>query len=187
MEQVKLNQKAGSSPSNGKREGTFNFQVTHIFETGLKRSFEAVKFFEKKGEASQNMLNRAFFLYLSVKKDAQRMILEKIAVSLGIELSLCCEETISDNGFELYQEEYESIFNIVHEIAADELEFYLNYAAVENDPKIKSFIMLLADLSKEFLFDTKIWYLNHKDYSYKSDAELQETPSSEYVVEKMLN
>jgi hypothetical protein len=182
MEKITIKNGDGSLQSSGEQKGSFNFQLINIFETALKRSSEAIQFFEKKGAASQNILNRAFFLYLGVKKDAQRMILEKIAVSLGIEVSVFREEENADNAVELYQEAYENIFDIVHEIAGDELEFYLNYAAIEDDPRIRSFILMLADFSKEFLFDVKIWYLNHKDAGIVEYSEFPRSPFPDYEV-----
>jgi hypothetical protein len=160
-----------------------NLQVFRILTAALKRYGEAVRFFENKGTSSRQSPNKAFYLYLGVKKDAQRMILEKIAESLGIEISTSCESSIADDELILYPEEYENIFNIVHEITADELEFYLNYAAIERDPKIRNLILMLAELSREFLFDVKIWYLNHKNGPHLKNAELQETATSGHMVE----
>ena len=39
---------------------------------------------------------------------------------------------------------------------------------------------MLADLSKEFLFDVKIWYLNHKDAEYIEYGEFQGSPAPDY-------
>jgi hypothetical protein len=189
MEEIITCNQAGSSSLNWMKDKRNNLQVFHILTAALKRSAEAVRFFENKGASSQRSLNRAFYLYLGVKKDAQRMILEKIAKSLGIELSTSCDSSIAHDEFKLYQEEYENIFNIIHEMTADELEFYLNYAAIEPAPKIKNLILMLAELSREFLFDVKIWYLNHKNGPYIKNAELQETQetaSSGHIVEAVL-
>jgi hypothetical protein len=85
------------------------------------------------------------------------------------------------------EEELEDIFAFIHEIAADELEFYLNYAAVEKDTRIHSLLLMLADLSKEFLFDVKIWYLNHKEANRILNFGLQEKNLPDYTVEAVLN
>jgi hypothetical protein len=181
----------GSSLSFTKREEGYNSQFSVILEVALKRSGDAVRFFERKGESSQRIINRAFFLYLSVKKEAQRAILEKIAYSLGLEKALEGKTQSNYSGLELHEneveEDYCTIFQTIQKIAADELEFYLNYAGIENEPKVKSFIFMLADLSKEFLFDVKIWYLNHKESMCYSNAGMHETVSSDYVVEAVLN
>lgn len=157
---------------------------SRIFVSAVTRASEAVKFFEEKGASCSDGLKRAFFLYMSVKKDAQRLIIEKIARSQGIEVA--SEYSVSDpvagtlpKTAEV-EDDFHDIFNIVHEIAADELEFYLNYAAVEKDTRINAILLMLADLSKEFLFNVKIWYLNHKDAEYIEYGEFQGSPAPDY-------
>lgn len=116
---------------------------------------------------------KAFFMYLGVKKDAQRKLLEKIAHGLGITLSphsrVAGKNAMDNVGYE----SFEGIFTIVNQIASDELEFYENYAALEIDAKVKSFINMLADFSKEFLFDIRIWYLTHKETNESTVNEWQ--------------
>jgi hypothetical protein len=188
MQQTAIFQEKGSPASSIKINEKFDLHFSVILEAALKRSGEAVRFFEKKSETSRRTLIRAFYMYLSVKKEAQRSIIEKIAFSLGLEMVVSKNNNylleIPENSGE---EEYCKIFQTIHEIAADELEFYLNYAAVETDPKIKSFILMLADLSKEFLFDVKIWYLNHKECRLDSNPAMQGLVISDYVVEAVLN
>jgi|GEM_PF-2987350 hypothetical protein len=161
-----------------------DLHYSKIFVSAVNRASEAVRFFEEKGAACSNGLKRAFFLYMSVKKDAQRLIIEKIARSQGIEVA--SEHSGSDPVAGIgpqtaeVEDDFHDIFNIVHEIAADELEFYLNYAAVEKDTRINAILLMLADLSKEFLFDVKIWYLNHKDAEYIEYGEFQGSPAPDY-------
>lgn len=191
MEQVMTCRSPGSSSSAMKREETNNLQFSDILESALRRSTESVVFFEKKAETSRRIVNRAFFLYLSAKKDAQLTVLKKIAYSFGLEKALSRKAEGCHDDLELNEnnadEDYRDIFKAIHEIAADELEYYINYATLENNQKIKSFILMLADLAKEFLFDVKIWYLNHKDAACSLNTGLQETPAPGYIVEAILN
>jgi hypothetical protein len=191
MEQVITYQPTGPSSPAVKREETINLQFSAILESAIRKSADSVIFFERMGETSSLIMNKAFFLYLSVKKNAQLAILEKIAYCFGLEKSFAVEGRQISECLELNEnkseEEYGTIFHTIHEIAADELEFYMNYAELERDTKIKSFILMLADLSKEFLFDVKIWYLNHKDTPYILNGELQETVGSGYRVETVFN
>ena len=155
-----------------------NPQVSRILTSAAKRATEAVGFFEEKGALSDNVLTRAFYLYMSVKKDAQRAIIWKIVQSLGLEIApvLGCpqgDDALGERGFEI-GESLEDVFGIVHEVAADELEFYISYASVEKDTKVNSILLMLADLAKEFLFDAKIWYLNHKENTAAMDFGLQD-------------
>ena len=150
------------------KEGPDNaIQNSKILASAVTRAAEGVAFLEEKGAASENVVNKSFFLYMGVKKDAQRVIIEKIARSMGIELSPDFHSRDSDAGTGILKKEIdetlEDIFKIAHEVAADELEFYLNYAAVEQNKTTNSLILMLADLAKEFLFDMKIWYLTHKN------------------------
>lgn len=137
--------------------------LTCILESAIKRSFEAVSFFEMQDATCLSADCKAFFMYLGVKKDAQRKLLEKIGTGMGITLSKHRRVTSINSMDNTGQESYEELFTIVNQIASDELEFYENYAALENDHKVKSFLHMLADFSKEFLFDLKIWYLTHKE------------------------
>jgi hypothetical protein len=141
-------------------------RFTKIIGSGYKRACNAVVFFEKKGTLSEKILKKAFFKYLGVKKDAQRKIMEKIAQSMGIELTqpagIPFLENIPQKNAEIEEEKFDKIYQSIYEIAEDELEFYLNYAEVAKDAKSRTLILMMADLSKEFLFDLKIWYLNHK-------------------------
>jgi len=164
MEQATIDREIDSLPkySRFRRESTYDSQLTSIIETGLRRSYRAVRFFEKEGAESRRNPIKAFYLYLGVKKDAQRVILEKIAFSFGIELLGTYDDGEINTRVNKFSEEFETVFNLIHEMAADELEFYLTYAETEKEPKVKSLILMLADLAKEFLFDVKIWYLNHR-------------------------
>jgi hypothetical protein len=186
MKQILFSKQERLSPVIQRCTEENDLQVCNIIAGALKRADEAVRFFEINGVTSKRILNRAFFMYLSVKKDAQRKMLTRIASSLGIELSSSFEPINPDSKFESYQEEYGNIFKIIQEITSDELEFYLNYAAVEQDPKVKNLILLLADFSKEFLFDVKIWYMNHKECPCIQNAELN-PQSPAYMVETVLN
>jgi hypothetical protein len=170
----------------GKNASSFS----NILNGSFKRASEAVRFFEKKGASSEKVINRAFFMYLGVKKDAQRTIIEKIARSLGFEMSFSYYLPDAENKYKetgSAEQELEEIFTFIHEIAADELEFYLNYAAVENDPKAHSLLLMMADLAKEFLFDVKIWYINHKEANRVLNFGMQEKKPSDYAVEAALN
>jgi hypothetical protein len=191
MERILTFRQTGSSSSYVGMVEENNVQFSAVLEAAIKRSGDAVSFLRNRGEKSRRIINRAFYLYLSVKKDAQRAILEKIAYSLGLEKVLAGKDrsvagysTLNENDDE---EEYGTIFKLIYERAADEFEFYLNYAAVEKEPRIRSLIYMLADLSKEFLFDVKIWYLNHKDSNCYSNAGMQEKMPFDTVVETVLN
>jgi hypothetical protein len=164
-----------------------DLRMVRILTSAIKRASVAVNFFEERGMQSGNLLNKSFWGYLGVKKDAQQEIIGKIARSLGIELvpGIFKVKTM-DDGEGTYSEiddEFENIFKVIHEIAADELEFYLSYAALKNDKKTNSILLMLADLSREFLFDVKIWYLNHKDKADSSSTEYQENDPEEYAPE----
>jgi hypothetical protein len=102
---------------------------------------------------------------------------------LGVETGYVLGGSHEDDGLEKrgveIDESLEDIFRIVHEVAADELEFYISYASVEKDMKVNSILLMLADLAKEFLFDAKIWYLNHKENVDAVDPGLQDSFSTD--------
>jgi len=90
------------------------------------------------GGLSPSLVNKAFFQYLGVKKDAQRRVLEKISLSMGLELKPVSWLPHFENSYEnaeLADESFGDIFTLIHEISADELEFYLAYAAVERNAR----------------------------------------------------
>jgi hypothetical protein len=165
--------------------------IGRILASAIRRASEAVKFFEERGALSESLLNRAFFMYMSVKKDAQRVIIEKIARSMGIEIAHVYSALCYDDSYPLIDkeldEQFGDIFTIIHGIAADELEYYLNYASVEKDRRKNSILLMLADLSKEFLFDVKIWYLNHKEDNSIYNRDLHESILPDYPVETVFN
>jgi hypothetical protein len=165
-------------------------QYSRILASAVRRASEAVIFFNEKGALCENCVAKTFFLYLSVKKDAQRIIIEKIGRSIGIELTPVYYQSGNGAGCgtdEKVKEDLYDIFHIVHEVAADELEFYLNYAAVEKDGGINSLLLMLADLAKEFLFDIKIWYLNHKDSNESNKPGFKKIVLQDYSVVTALN
>jgi hypothetical protein len=190
MEKIHTRNPISSPQFNKESDDKNTSSFSNILNGSFKRASEAIRFFEKKGSSSKKVINRAFFMYLSVKKDAQRTIVEKIARSLGFEMPFSeyladTEKKYKDTGS--VEQELEDIFAFIHEIAADELEFYLNYAAVEKDARIHSLLLMLADLSKEFLFDVKIWYLNHKAANRILNIRLNETNLPDYMVEEVWN
>ncbi len=187
MEKIEKNTLTELLPNSNKTEDNISLHLKHLLEAAFKRSFDAVSFFEKKAASSRDVLSKAFFLYLSVKKDAQRVILKKIAISLGFTLHLHYEESITHEDFKISQEEIEDIYQTVSEVTGKELDFYLTYASVENRPRIKSFILILADLAKEFLFDSKIWFLNHKGHETVGTFNDPEAVSHQYIMETVLN
>jgi hypothetical protein len=161
-----------------------------ILEGGYKRAHEAILYFDYKAGTCNKMLNKAFYMYLDVKKDAQRTIMEKIARSLGIELAPVSGSSHKETTPEItnsVDEEFGDIFKIIHEIAADELEFYLMYASVEKNVRVRSLLLMLADLAKEFLFDVKIWYLNHKDTNKRLTSGTEAMIFQDYSVETVFN
>jgi hypothetical protein len=184
MEQnTAVNNKIRSMISN--EEQKISGQYSRILASAVRRAAEAVIFFNEKGALSDNTVVKTFFLYLSVKKDAQRVIIEKIGRSLGIELTPIYYQSSNEAAGgtdEKAEEDLYDIFHIVHEVAADELEFYLNYAAVEKDGGINSLLLMLADLAKEFLFDIKIWYLNHKDANESNKPGFKKIVLQDYSV-----
>ena len=190
MDKIHVRNPISSPQFNKESDDKHTSSFSNILNGSFKRASEAIRFFEKKGSSSKKVINRAFFMYLSVKKDAQRTIMEKIARSLGFEMPLGEYLQDPENKFrdgDSVEEELEEIFAFIHEIAADELEFYLNYAAVEKDIRIHSLLLMLADLSKEFLFDVKIWYLNHKAANRILNFGLQEKNLPDYTIEAVLN
>jgi hypothetical protein len=173
-----------------KIENGTDARFSNILEGGYKRASEAVLFFKEKGFLSENILKKAFFMYLSVKKDAQRTIMEKIAFSLGFKMPFVEDLQDTESKYQKIgnvEAEFEKVFAFIHEIAADELEFYLNYAAVEKDARIHSLLLMLADLAKEFLFDVKIWYINHKEANRILNFRLQEKKLPDFTIGAVLN
>ena len=163
---------------------------SNILNSSFKRTSEAIRFFEEKGASSKKVINKAFYMYLGVKKDAQRTIIEKIARSLGFEMAFSEYLQDMENKYKnaaSAEQELEDIFAFIHEIAADELEFYLNYAEVEKDARIHSILLMLADLAKEFLFDVKIWYINHKEANRIINFGLKGKNLPDFTIEPVLN
>jgi|WetSurMetagenome_2_1015567.scaffolds.fasta_scaffold00396_28 hypothetical protein len=171
--------------SAGNPEQDKDLQVWRILSSAARRASEAVVFFEEKAASSENIVVKAFYSYMNVKKDAQRVIIGKIARSQGI--SLPTMESAQSRSFDFAgggeesNEDLEDIFRTVHDVAADELEFYINYAALENEYRANSILLMLMDLAKEFLFDVKIWYLNHKESALDIGPDLQGARSSAVV------
>jgi|SRR5271157_5957473 len=176
MERLGTLSRSISARAVAEREYNSNFQLCRILTSAARRASEAVVFFEERGAGAEGAVRRAFYSYMGVKKDAQRVIIEKIARSQGIELTpvSACQNVDEQLGTMEIDEDFEDIFQTVHEVAADELEFYLHYAMVEKDVRINSILLMLADLAKEFLFDVKIWYLNHKEISSVVGADFYE-------------
>lgn len=190
MEKMQARNRVISSLNEVENKDDSLMRLANILQAGHKRSCEAIGFFEEKADMSRSILHKAFFEYLCVKKAAQRTVLEKIALSLGLGCAPVAGLPRYENACENTQNSDESladIFSIIHEIAADELEFYFAYAAVEKNVRAHSLLLMMADLAKEFLFDVKIWYLNHKDARKETGAMLPQFVSPGYSAEAVLN
>ncbi len=176
MEGIGTLSRSISARTMAERENKSDFQLCRILTLAARRASGAVVFFEERGARAEDVVSRGFYSYMGVKKDAQRVIIDKIARSQGIELTpLSTRQNVDEQlGAMEIGEDFENIFRTVHEVAADELEFYLHYATVEKDIQINSILLMLADLAKEFLFDVKIWYLNHKETSSVVRADFYE-------------
>ena len=174
---------------NKNRDEDYILRYSRILNTGLRRTSEAMQVFEERGSSDLKLACKAFYHYLSVKKAAQRVIMEKVAYSLDIEISPEFDDPFDTLGFSGSLAENEEclheIFETINEAALSELEFYLNYLSLEKDPKIKALLCIFADLSKEFLFDLRIWYINHK--TLMNDEDLSEEIQSEYLREAINN
>jgi hypothetical protein len=166
-------------------------RYSSILTLAVRRASEAIQFFEERGAFTERVPNKSFFLYVSVKKDAQRVIIEKIGHSMGIELDhghfrprKYADDRLTNSVFE---NDFNGIFEIIQEIAADEVEFYLAHAEMEKNGKIRSLLFMLADLAKEFLLDIKLWRLYHKSAPDSSPEGICNSAPRDYAVSPALN
>jgi hypothetical protein len=152
----------------------FSERFSQIIRAALNRSDAAEAFF---GFYAQNAFDRycsSFCQQLADKKALHRRVIEKIG--LNSELlpfpADCCvsnygDPVVAPGDPSAFQEggpavHMQNIFEIVYEKALDELNFYLNFLLIERHPVISSLLLSLANLSKDFLFEAKLRYLEYQ-------------------------
>jgi hypothetical protein len=124
----------------------------------------AEEFLEKRALKSASAINRSYLLLLSEKKAAQRVVIDKISKNFGAGDS---NPRNTDIGREESTEPYDEdglhrVFETVYEKTIDELDFYINFLLIEHHPIVSSLLLTLVNLSKDFLFEVKIRYLEHQ-------------------------
>jgi hypothetical protein len=152
----------------------FSRRFFQIIQASLNRIQAAKAFFSVGARNAVDPYSKAFFQELESKKDLHRRIIEKI----GRDSELLPFPMNADIGEEMdtaqQSDDYsvsqaaelaahiQNIFEIVYEKALDELDFYLNFLLIEKHPVIASLLLSLANLSKDFLFEAKLRYIEHQ-------------------------
>ena len=161
----------------------FSRRFLQIIQSALGRAEAAEAFFGSAAQNAPDSVSRAFFLQLANKKALHRRIVEKIGLNAEL---LSCPMNDGESECAKASPPYDSfhspraaqpavlirnIFELVYEKAMDELDFYLNFVLIEKHPIITSLLFSLANLSKDFLFEVKLRYLEHQSKMKTVDSE----------------
>jgi hypothetical protein len=147
------------------------FQIT---QAALNRTEAAKAFFSSGARNADDSHSKTFFQQLENKKVLHLRIIEKIGRDselLPFPINSDAPEhedaVVYSNDHSVFRTaeptmHIRNIFEIVYEKALDELNFYLNFLLLEKHPVITSLLLSLANLSKDFLFEVKLRYLEHQ-------------------------
>ncbi len=169
----------------------FSRRFLNIIQAAQNRAGKAEGFFGRAAVQAADCFGRSFFLQLGAAKALHRRIIEKIRRRSGLEIDSSEARDIEEPGPEISSADWpveraaqsamqaEDAFELVYEKTMDELDFYLNFLFIETHPIISSLLLSLAGLSKDFLFEAKLRFLE-----YQSRIE---TGDPGKVVEHILN
>jgi hypothetical protein len=152
----------------------FSQRFFHIIKAALNRTQAAKVFFNIGVRNAVDSHSEAFFQQLENKKDIHSRIIEKIGrdsqllpFPMNADIGEYEDTFQQSDDYSVFQaaelsKRIQNIFEIVYEKALDELDFYLNFLLIEKHPVISSLLLSLANLSKDFLFEAKVRYLEHQ-------------------------
>jgi hypothetical protein len=159
------------SEFNWENENNFSKRFFQIIQASLNRTEAAKAFFNLGAQNAVDSNSKAFLQQLESKKDLHCRIIEKIGRNSEIlpfpmitgkpEYKDTAQHYGDHSVFQAADlaTRIHNIFEIVYEKALDELDFYLNFLLIEKHPVISSLLLSLANLSKDFLFEVKLGYL----------------------------
>jgi hypothetical protein len=161
----------------------FSRRFSDIAQAALHRTEAAEAFLHSGVQNAGDFHSGTFFQQLANQKALHRRIIEKIGrdfellpYSMNDDVSEPLDETILfvDHSVSSIAElgiRIRNIFEIVYEKALDELNFYLNFLLIEKHPVIASLLLSLANLSKDYLFEVKLRYLERQSQIEMGDPE----------------
>lgn len=135
-----------------------------ILTFGLLKSARGIYYYNNQALYCRNKTNKSFLQYLAEKKRHQLAFLEKIAEKSN-------NENFSSNEFHnnfnylniyltpLFNHSLRDIYNTAYDYAKKELEFFQFLRILQKNAMHHSLLDALIDLSKDFLFDVKMGYL----------------------------
>src|SRR5271157_5521845 len=158
------NKKSGTLPNHSHESSGYIDRFSRIINAALRRTFDAENFFAKSAQKSANDVKKSFFSLLSERKASQRIIIDKIRRSFGVErVNTKDGSKMQNRGVDAHSEEdFRIIFESICEKTVDELDFYINFLSVEKHPMIISLLLMCADLQKDFLFEARVQYFEHQ-------------------------
>ena len=170
-EAIALNEYKIISEFISKDSDNFSPRFLQIIQSAASRAEAAEAFFVLAAQNAFDRASRSFFRRLADKKALHGRIIEKIGInanllsgqmnhgeSVYLESSLISGDPYGHQVVEPANH-LRNIFEMVYEKTMDELNFYLNFLFIEKHPIIASLLFSMANLSRDFLFEVKIGYL----------------------------
>ena len=137
-----------------------------LFKMAYVRNSEAISYFKSQGSKCKNPINKTFILFLSGKKRGQQILLEKIASKYHYKISSLLKDQQGQKRYLINQSNYlfsktlKEIYKFSYEYAVNELDFYIHISSLVRNNLSKYALDILIDLSKDFVFDIRLAYID---------------------------
>jgi hypothetical protein len=143
-----------------------SLSITDLFKMAYVRNDEAISYFKSQAKKCKNPETKTFLHFLTGKKREQQLLLEKIVSKYNHKISALIH-TIPDQkrllinqSNYLYLKKLKDIYKFAYEYAVNELDFYIHISSLVRNNLAQSALDTLMDLSKDFVFDVRLAYID---------------------------
>ena len=164
-----------------------NLSPNELFKMAYVRNSEAISYFKSQARKCKNPINKTFLLFLSGKKRKQQILLEKIASKYNYKVSSLLKDQqdqkrhLINQSTYLFSKPLKEIYKFSYEYAVNELDFYIHISSLVRNNLSKYALNILIDLSKDFVFDIRLAYIDFISKQLK----LNTTGSIDYGQEEL--
>ena len=136
--------------------------ITFAFLKVSESSF----YYSEESKISTDRTNKLFLRYLDKKKRNQLKFIKKIAEDSNVDITSYNGHISPENRYlhfhlpPLKNRSLKELYTLSYENAKKELEFFQFLTILQKNSMHNSLIITLIDLTKDFLFDVKMGYIN---------------------------
>ena len=143
-----------------------SLSLTDLFKMAFVRNDEAISYFRSQAKKCKNPTSKMFLHFLTGKKREQHIILEKIVSKYNHKISSLInnipdqKRLLVNQSNDLYLNDIRDIYKFAYEYAINELDFYIHISSLVRNNLAQSALDTLMDLSKDFVFDVRLAYID---------------------------